>query len=200
MSSLAKPYFTPEQYLAREREAEHKSEYLRGEIFAMSGASEQHNLITWNVAGELRSQLKGRPCKAYINDMRVRVSPTGLYTYPDVVAVCGEPQFDDTQMDTLVNPNVIIEVLSATTEAYDRGDKFGHYQTLETLTEYVLISQDRPRVERFLRQADSQWLFSVAHGLQASVPLSSIGCHLALREIYDKVDFPRSDPAEPDAA
>ncbi len=200
MSSLAKPYYTPAQYLAMEREAEYKSEYLHGEIFAMSGASRQHNLITTNVVREISSQLKGRPCETYSGDMRVKVSSGGLYTYPDVAAVCGESRFDDAQMDTLVNPNLIIEVLSPSTEAYDRGDKFAQYRTLETLTEYVLISQDKPRVERFLRQTDGDWLLSVANDLHDTVRLSSIGCTLALGEIYDKVSFPEKDKAEPDAA
>src|SRR6266536_2639921 len=125
MSSLPKQRFTPEQYLALEREAEYKSEYYDGEIFAMSGASRAHNLVTVNIATQLNLQLKGRPCETYVGDMRVKVSPTGLYTYPDIVVVCGEPVFEDGQADTLVNPTVLIEVLSPTSEDYDRGRRFG---------------------------------------------------------------------------
>src|SRR5215510_15498100 len=121
MSIQRQPHLTPEEYLALERKAGYKSEYFAGEIFAMSGASEQHNLIVANVVATLHTQFRNRPCKVYASDMRVKVSPTSLYTYPDVVALCSEPRFDDDQKDTLLNPTVIIEVLSPSTEAYDRG-------------------------------------------------------------------------------
>jgi len=189
MSLQPQQRYTPEEYLALERKAEYKSEYLAGEIFAMSGASERHNLITLNVAAALHAQFRDRPCRAYTSDMRVKVSPTGLYTYPDVVALCGEPQFDDEQRDTLLNPTVIIEVLSPSTEAYDRGGKFGHYRKLASLVEYVLISQEEPHVEHYVRQADNQWLLSEAGSLQDAVRLPSINCALVLAEIYEKVEF-----------
>src|SRR4051794_40999674 len=185
MSSLPKPRFTPEQYLVLEREAEYRSEYFNGEIFAMAGASREHNVIAGNVFASLHSQLKGRPCETYQNDMRVRVSETGLYTYPDVVVVCGEPVFEDAEVDTLLNPALIVGVLSTTSEAYDRGDKFEQYRTLASLQEYVLIAQDRYRVERFVRQADGQWLFSAANRLDQVVSLASIDCRLPLAEVYD---------------
>jgi Uma2 family endonuclease len=188
MASLPKPRFTPEQYLALEREAETKSEYFDGEIFAMSGASRQHNLISVNVIAELRAQLKGRPCEVYGSDMRVKVDPTGLYTYPDVV-VCGEVRLEDEHLDTLLNPTVLIEVLSPTTEAYDRGKKFAHYRRLDSLTDYLLIAQDQPRIEHYARQADQKWVLSEASELCASLPLTSLGCTLALAEVYDRVTF-----------
>jgi Uma2 family endonuclease len=187
MSLQTRPRLTPEEYLGLERSAVSKSEVFNGEMFAMAGATEEHVLIVVNVAGELRAQLKGRPCRAYPADMRVKVSETGLYTYPDVVVVSGEPQFDDDHRDTLLNPTVIIEVLSPSTEAFDRGEKFAHYQRLESLCEYVLIAQNRHRVEQYVRQQEGQWLFSEVRGPGETVHLPSIGCDLALSEVYDKV-------------
>ena len=148
MSQLAEQFITAADYLALERQAETKSEYLNGRIYAMSGASRSHNRITFNLARRIGNQLGGRRCEGYVNDMRVKVSPTGLYTYPDVVVVCGKEQFEDTHLDTLLNPTLIIEVLSDSTEAYDRGRKFLHYQLLDSLIDYLLVSQDAPRIER----------------------------------------------------
>lgn len=179
--------YTPEEYLALERKAEYRSEYFAGEIFAMSGASEPHNIITTNLVREISLQFKGRPCKVYSSDMRVKVSSTGLYTYPDVVALCGEPQFDDQLKDTLINPTVLIEVLSPSTEAYDRGQKSMHYRRIVSVEEYLLISQDRVQIEHYRRQPDNHWLLSEASELQATIELPSIACVLALAEIYDKV-------------
>jgi len=195
MSSVPKLRFTPEEYLALERRAEYRSEYFNGEIFAMAGASREHNLIAGNAFASLHAQLKGRRCEAYPGDMRVQVSQTGLYTYPDVVVVCGEPQFADAEVDTLLNPTLIVEVLSTTTEAYDRGSKFEQYCTLESLAEYVLIAQDRYRVERFVRQPDGQWLFSAANRLDQVISLASIDCRLPLAEVYDRLSLPKP-PAE----
>ena len=182
------PNLTPQTYLKKERNAESKSEYYAGQVYAMSVASETHNLIVWNIGGELRSLLKKRPCKGYPSDMRVKVSPTGLYTYPDVTVVCGKAQFDDKYKDTLLNPIVIIEVLSESTEAYDRGKKFEHYRTLESLEEYLLISQDSIAVDRYVRQADGRWLLTVYRGLAAVAKIGAIDCELALAEMYDKVE------------
>ena len=151
MSSQAKQQYTPEEYLALERQAQYKSEYYAGEIFAMAGASRWHNLIVANVIGELSLQLKGRPCTTYPSDMRVKISPTGLYAYPDVTVVCGDAQVEDTQQDTLLNPTLIVEVLSESTEAYDRGSKFAHYRKLASLLEYVLIAQTKSHVEHYVR-------------------------------------------------
>jgi Uma2 family endonuclease len=189
MSLQPKSLHTPEEYLVLERKAGYKSEYFAGEIFAMSGASEQHNLIVANVVATLHTQFRNRPCKVYASDMRVKVSPTGLYTYPDVVALYSEPRFDDDQKDTLLNPTVIIEVLSPSTEAYDRGDKFGHYRKLASLTEYVLISQEKIHIERYVRQPDNQWLLSETSGLHDTVQLPSINCTLVLDEVYEKVEI-----------
>lgn len=189
MSVEPKPYLSPQDYLALERQAEWKSEYLDGEMIAMTGASRRHSLIVANWIGELRQQLKRRTCEVHTNDLRVRVSASGLYTYPDVIVVCGEPRFEDDHVDTLLNPTLITEVLSPTTESYDRGKKFEHYRALESLSEYLLVAQDEPRVEQFLRQDGNHWLFTATAGLDATVTLSSIQCELALSEIYDKVAF-----------
>ncbi|MFN8496408.1 MAG: Uma2 family endonuclease [Anaerolineae bacterium] len=180
--------FSPAEYLALEREAPCKSEYINGQIYAMAGASEQHNLITLNTAADLNLQFRGRGCRAYVNDMRVKVSPTGIYTYPDIVAVCGEPRFEDSHTDTLINPSVIVEVLSPTTEAYDRGEKFAHYRRLDSLQEYVLVAQDKVRVEHYARQADG-WLLTEISDLDGTLRLAAIDCAVSLRDIYDKVEF-----------
>jgi Uma2 family endonuclease len=189
MSSQAQKHYTPEEYLARERQAPCKSEYHAGEVFAMAGASRWHNLIVTNVLRELSLQLKGRSCTTYPSDMRVKVSPTGLYTYPDITVVCGEAQFEDNQQDTLLNPTLIVEVLSESTEAYDRGGKFAHYRKLESLMEYVLIAQTKPHIEHYVRQPDTRWLLAEAERLPDTIHLPSIDCHLALAEVYDKVDI-----------
>lgn len=182
-------YITPKEYLALERQAEYKSEYFDGEIFAMSGASPNHNQITANVLAEIHAQFKKRPCRVYVNDMRVKVSPTGLYTYPDIVALCDKPRFDETQKDTLLNPTVLIEVLSDSTANYDRGIKFKHYRTLDSLEEYLLISQDEYHLEHYVRQANNQWLLSEISDLQEVIELPSINCRLAITDIYDKVEI-----------
>ena len=185
----AQSQYTAEQYLELERRADYKSEFIDGRIYAMSGANRIHNQITFNIAGLLHSQLRGRPCQAYLTDMRVKISSTGMYAYPDVAALCGEALFEDTHLDTLINPALIIEVLSPSTEAYDRGGKFSHYRKIESLVEYVLVAQDRYSVERFLRQ-ESQWLFSESTDPDAVAHLQSIQCDLLLRDIYEKVAIP----------
>lgn len=191
MSSLAREYYTPEEYLALERNAEYKSEYMDGQLFAMTWASRAHNVISGNIFAQLHSQLKGRLCETYMSDMRVKVSESGMYVYPDVVAVCGEPRFEDTYVDTLVNPGVIIEVLSPSTEAYDRGGKFAQYGNLESLTDYVLVSQDKIRVELYTRYGDSgkQWMLTLISNLGGKLSLTSIGCELSLHDIYENVEF-----------
>jgi Uma2 family endonuclease len=187
--SQAQQRYTPEEYLALERQAQCKSEYDAGDILAMAGASRWHNLIVANVVGELRAQLKGHPCATYPSHMRVKVSATGLYTYPDVTVVCGEARFEDNQQDTLLNPTLIVEVLSESTEAYDRGGKFAHYRKLPSLMEYVLIAQTKPHIEHYVRQPDNRWLLSEADSLSDTLHLPSIDCRLALAEVYDKVDM-----------
>ena len=187
---------SPEEYLARERRAEVKSEYHDGEVFAMSGASRAHNLIVTNFVRELSLRLRDRDCEVYPSDMRVKVDPTGLYTYPDVIVVCGEPAFEDEHVDTLLNPTLLIEVLSESTEAYDRGKKFEHYRKLETLQGVVLVTQDEAHAERFTRQPDGQWLLGEASGLEAALHLASIDVTLPLADIYDKVLFDDEETEE----
>jgi Uma2 family endonuclease len=189
---------TEAEYLAFERASEWKHEFWAGEIFAMTGASEAHNLICTSISFLLYGQLRGRPCKIYSGDMRVKIAATGLYTYPDISVVCGEARFSDDHRDTLINPTVIFEVLSPSTERYDRGRKFQHYRQLESLRAYVLIEQDSPRIEYYQRQADHTWLLADAHGLDARLELPVIGCTLALAEVYEQVTFaPEPDPSQP---
>jgi Uma2 family endonuclease len=199
MASTGRTRLTAQQYLEIERRAEYKSEFLNGELFAMSGASRAHNLIATNVTRELSGQLRGRPCETYASDMRVKVSVTGLYTYPDVVVVCGEAEFEDAHVDTLLNPTVIVEVVSPSTEAYDRGEKFAQFRELASLQGYILIAQDRPRIERFRRSEGKDWLFSAVDGLEETAHLTSIGCDLALADVYERVQFAVGGDAEPSA-
>jgi Uma2 family endonuclease len=189
MASLTKAFHTPQQYLALERDAEYKSEFVGGQIYATSGASREHILIARNIFAELHAQLRSQPCESYMGDMRVKVSSTGMYTYPDVVVVCGEPHFEDDHVDTLLDPTILIEMLSPSTEAYDRGDKFAHYRRLTSLTDYVLVSQDKARVEHFVRQGNmsSQWVLTEISGLAGVLQLASLGCQVALSDVYDKV-------------
>ncbi|GAB4275012.1 MAG: Uma2 family endonuclease [Methylomicrobium sp.] len=194
-AALGKTHYTPEEYLQLERNALYKSEFVDGRIYAMTGASRTHNLITINIAREISNQLKNRPCEAYINDMRVKAETARSYHYPDIAIVCGEPAFEDAQTDTLTNPTVIIEVLSPSTEAYDRGAKFMHYRQIESLREYLLISQERPSIERYVRQHEA-WLLTEATGLDASVHLDTIDCVLRLEEVYDKVSLLSEDARE----
>jgi Uma2 family endonuclease len=187
MSSQRKTHLSSEEYLALERKAETRSEYLDGDMVAMSGGSREHNLIVTNFIRELSAQLKGRPCEVFSNDMRVKVSPTGLYTYPDVVVVCGEPQFEDANVDTLMNPTVLVEVLSDSTESYDRGVKFGHYRKVESLIEYLLVAQHEYRIEQYVRQPEGPWVRSDVRGLTSTLNLPSIQCAIPMAEIYDRV-------------
>jgi Uma2 family endonuclease len=189
MSAVPQRVWTPESYLAFERASETKHEYLAGEVFAMTGASENHNLVTANALASLHAQLRRTPCRIYPSDMRLNVPAVGLYTYPDVTVVCGEPQFDEDEVpDTLLNPTVLIEVLSPSTENYDRGKKFQYYRTLESLQEYLLISQESARIEHYVRQGE-QWLFGDAYRLEDVMKLPSIDCTLALADVYEKVTF-----------
>ena len=184
--------YTPDEYLAIERAAAHRSEFLDGRIVAMSGGSRNHSLITAQLIRLLGNQLDGRPCEVHGSDMRVKVADQGLYTYPDVTAVCGQPQFEDAHGDTLLNPTVIFEVLSPTTEAYDRGEKFARYRRLPTLMDYVLVAQDRPRIERFTRDGDD-WVLTAFDGLEATVALASVGCGVRLGDVYAKVRWGADD-------
>ena len=190
----AQTYLTPEEYITLERKALPdaeivRSEYLDGEIIAMSGASYAHNLITTNISGELRNRLKGSGCVVFANDMRVSIPSATSYFYPDVGVVCEEPRFEDDIFDTLLNPIVIVEVLSPSTEAYDRGDKFAHYRQLQSLQEYILVSQDKVRVDHYVRHA-AQWILTDFQKLDQQLPLTSIQCELPVQEIYERVSFP----------
>lgn len=191
MGVAAKPpksYLSAEEYLAIERSSDFRSEYIDGEMVAMAGGSWEHSLIIGNTLAELKRQLRGGPCKVQANDLRVQAAD-GLQTYPDVLVVCGEPAFADEHRDMVTNPKLILEVLSPTTESYDRGRKFESYRTIPSLEEYVLVSQERPHVERFLRQPEGTWLFADAAGLQEIVSLSSIGCRLSLETLYEGVEL-----------
>ena len=189
MSSVAaEKYITPEEYIAQERRAKIKSEYIYGEIFAMSGASNAHNLITLDIATELNLQLRGSGCLVYSNDMRVKTKPTGSYFYPDVVVVCDKLRFEDNVFDTLLNPILIVEVLSPSTEAFDRGEKFAHYQELVSLREYILVSQDRIRVEHY-RLIETQWVGKTFEAPEDVLKCNSIECELPLPDIYTRVSF-----------
>ena len=188
MSALSRLYYTPEQYLEMDRKAEHRSEYVDGEILAMAGASREHNLIVTNLVREMSGLLRGRPCETYSNDMRVKISPV-RYTFPDVVIACDGPEFEDRSLDILLNPTVIFEVLSPTTENDDRSWKFFHYRQLTTLTDYVMLSQYQSLVERYTRQPDGQWLLKELRGLSSILHLPSIGCELPLSVIYERVEF-----------
>ena len=182
-------YTSPEEYLALEREAEYRSEYFNGEMFAMSGTSRAHSFIAGNVLTSLNNQFMERPCEAHVTDLRVKVSATGAYTYPDVVALCGEAELEDDHFDTLLNPNLIVEVLSPSTEAYDRGGKFEQYRTIESLTDFLLIAQDRVHVEHYVRQTDEEWLLRAYNQPENKIHIASLGCDLALRGVYRRVEF-----------
>jgi len=189
MSTERKTHLTPEEYLALERKAEVRSEYLDGDMVAMSGGSREHNLIVGNLVREMGLQLKGRPCEVYPSDMRVKVSATGLYTYPDDTVVCGEPQLEDERRDTLLNPTVIFEVLSDSTESYDRGSKFAHYRKVPSLVEYVLVSQREYRIEQYVRQPDGPWLRSEVRGLNGNLVLPSIQSSMEMAQIYERIEI-----------
>jgi Uma2 family endonuclease len=194
MSTQPKAYLTPEQYLEIERHAEYKSEYYQGEMFAMAGAKEDHIVVVGNIFTSLHQQLRSRPCRVYSNDMRVAIGATGLYVYPDVVAVCAERQFLDDRNDTLRNPTLIVEVLSPSTEAYDRGAKFKHYRTIESLREYLLVASESVDVELHTRQPDGRWILTSTDRMEDVLDLDSIGCRLALADLYEKVVFGERGP------
>ena len=184
--------YTVSEYLHREQESLERHEYLDGEMLLMAGGSADHSLITANVIGELRSRLRGHPCRVYDSNLRVRITKTVLYTYPDASVICGSRQIDpdDPTGQTILNPRVIVEVLSPSTEAYDRGEKFGRYRQLDSLEEYVLVSQLTPRIEMFFRQSDGTWLFDAASELTATAKLRSLKIDLPLTDVYAGIEFP----------
>lgn len=185
MASEPRRRLTIESYLAFERQAETRHEYLDGEIVAMTGASRRHNRITLNIALALESQLEDRDCEVFVNEMRV-LTPTRLFAYPDVVVACGPARFDDSEFDTLLNPILIVEVLSKSTEAYDRITKLSHYRSIPSLAEVLLVAQDGVHVEQLIRQPGNEWLFRESDDLETSLDLPSLGCRLDLRRVYRK--------------
>lgn len=190
VAAQPQPHFvTVEEYLTAERNADFKSEYLHGVIYAMAGSSPEHSAITANVTIALGSQLRGGDCQVYSNDLKVATGPNGLFAYPDLTIVCGEPRFHDERRDVLINPTLLVEVLSPSTEAYDRGRKFSQYQRITSLTSYLLIAQDEAHLDYYVRQNNNKWLLTAAEGLDASLALNSLNCALHLAEVYDRVRF-----------
>jgi Uma2 family endonuclease len=192
------PRFTVDQYLAIERASPERNEYLDGVIYAMAGESPEHGIISVNITGILHAQLKGTPCFALTKDSKVRSGPEaasrnvsrGMFSYPDIVVVCGEPLFHDDKRDVILNPHVIVEVLSPSTEGFDRDEKCERYQTWNpTLSAYVIVSQSQPLIESFTRQADDRWVPNRYFGLNAVVPLTSVHCELPLIDVYDRITF-----------
>ena len=203
MTAQPKRDMTEAEYLDHERASITKSDYYDGHVYAMTGAKEPHNLIAGNVIASLHGQLRRKPCRVYPSDMRVKVIQTGLNTYPDVVVLCGLPQFVDEKRDTITNPIVIIEILSPSTERYDRGMKFRHYRSIETLRDYILIAQDRQHIEHYTRHENGQWLFEETSINEERISIQSIECVLSLEDTYEKVelmqdtdDLPRDRSAE----
>jgi Uma2 family endonuclease len=185
---------TVAEYLAFERTAEQKHEFLDGELFVKARASREHNVVKENLIGELFVRLKGGPCRTFSSDQRVKVARTGLYTYPDLMIVCGPPEYDPDDRDTFVNPQVVIEILSPSTEAYDRGAKFRHYQKLPPVREYVLVSQDQMQVELFVRQPDEKWMLTTFDGAEGEFTLATVPVRLPLADVYRGVEIPDRPP------
>jgi len=185
--------YTPEEYLALEETADYRSEYFRGEIFAMSGGSANHNRIARNLVVRLDTAFADKPCEAFINDMRLLVKENGLYTYPDVMAVCGQLEFVPDRTDTLTNPSLIIEVLSKSTAGYDRGAKFELYRALNSLQDYVLVDQAKIHVEHFHRLDDGRWLLQEFNELEDVLKIETIEFEISLTQIYQKVDWTLSE-------
>jgi Uma2 family endonuclease len=183
------PRLTEAEYLEVERAAELKSEFFDGEMFAMAGGTPQHSLIATNLTAEFRDRLKGSRCVPYNTDLRIRVNATGLYTYPDLSIICGELQLAEGTNDTAVNPTVLVEVLSESTEAYDRGKKFEHYRQISSLKAYLLVSQREPRIEQFIRQADGRWVLSEASGMDKNLEIPALQITISLGEVFAQVKF-----------
>ena len=197
MSRQVKPYISPAEYLALERQAESKHEYVDGEIWAWSGACREHNLIVGNILGELAQQLRGKPSEVYPGKMRVKAPASRAYVYPDVVVVCDEPHFEDDYLDTLLNPTVVFELLSKSTESYNRLAKSAYYRTIDSLSEYLLVAQEEYRIEQYVKQVAGRWLLTEVRSLDATIELESIDCSLALRDIYDRITIePDAHPTE----
>ena len=198
---LAQPklLFTEDEYLAMERESLERHEFIDGEIYEMAGESEEHGTISVNLTTEISIQLRGTPCRSFTKDMKVRSGPVprsrylmkGFYSYPDLVVVCGERQYHDKYKDVLLNPTVIIEVLSSSTEAFDRDEKFRRYrENLPSLTDYILVAQTEPFIDHYHREAENRWVLSSYKGLETNFTIESINCTLRLADVYDRIEFP----------
>ena len=198
MSTQPEHQYTAENYLAFDRASDTKSEFLDGVIYAMGGATARHVQIVGNVARELGNQLREKPCVVYSTDLRVQVSQGGLYAYPDIVVVCGDPTFVDSKLDTLMNPLLIVEVLSDSTKNYDRGEKFERYRTISSFREYILIAQDKVHIEQYVRQNDDSWVLRETNSHNNIIELESLACRLPVAEIYLKISF-KSPPTVSDA-
>jgi Uma2 family endonuclease len=195
MQAAAERRLSPQEYLALERRAETKSEFLDGEIFAMAGGMRRHSLIATNLSGELRTLLKSKPCQVFNSDMRLKIEATGLYTYPDVQVGCGPLHFEDAKEDTLLNPKIVVEVRSDSSASWDRGKKFWHYRHLASMAEYVLVSQDSWLVEHYTRKPDGTWVLETWEDNRAMLSFRSIRCKVPLTEIYANTGLkPASEP------
>ncbi|MBK7992880.1 MAG: Uma2 family endonuclease [Blastocatellia bacterium] len=191
MSSQPKKSYTLEEYFEIERNSQIKYEYWDGQIFAMSGASPEHNKISVNLTIDIGSQLRSRSCELFHSDQRVKVPTWPPYRYPDLVALCGKPEYQEIGgVKALLNPSLIIEILSPSTEAFDRGDKFSYYKSIPTFCEYILVAQHRPHITQIIKQSDNKWLLSEVNELTESIYLTSIDCSLKLSDIYLGVEFP----------
>ena len=200
MATQPVSYLTPEQYLELERGAERRSEYIDGRMFAMAGANEAHNLVVANTLSAIHQQLRTRPCRVYSTDMRVRSRTQGPYMYPDLAAVCGAPEFANNEFDTLLNPVLVIEVLSPSTEAYDRGRKFEAYKKIETLREYLLIAADRMHADLYIRQSEGRWLLTSVGQPADVLTLGAVSVELRLADLYEKVELSSSSADSEPAA
>ena len=192
MSPLAAIKLTPEEYLQQERAADFKSEFYDGETYALAGVTRWHSLIMTNLVAFLGRKLRGSSCRVFNTDLRLHLAETGLFAYPDLMVACGELRFLDEHQDTLLNPTLIVEVLSPSTSDYDRGGKAAHYRTISSLVEYLVVAQDRAHAELWRRQNETTWTFTDIHGLEAEVELDSVGLRLPMAEIFDGID-PVSD-------
>jgi len=197
MSAAPERVWTVDEYLAADRDSDLKHEYLNGYYYAMAGAKRSHNLVSMSTGHALYPHVRRHGCEIYPSDMRVK-TPSGMYAYPDIVLVCGKPQIVvEKGNDTLLNPTIIVEVMSPTTERFDRTTKFREYRSLPSLQEYILIAQDKPLVERFVRQPDGNWVYYDAVGLDAAMDIAALDCIIALSEVYEQVTFEEEQPPEP---
>lgn len=195
MSAQTKPRYTLEEYFELERKSEERFEYWNGEVFCMSGVSPEHDQIESNLNFHLRAKLAGRNCRVFLANMRIKVPSAPPYRYADISALCGEAQFEEIGgVRAITNPAVIIEVLSSSTEAYDRGDKFTHYQSIPSVREYLLIAQHRPHITHLVKQADGSWLHHEDNDLAAIVRLETLNCELPVSEVYENVSFAAAQP------